>query len=69
MKSHARAAREGKRECEGRGKKGELSFPPLHALLARFLAVSFACHKWRAFSQPTVSIVNCTRKYYIVSFI
>ena len=68
-RSHVRAPRERTREWEGGGKKGELSFPSFLALLARCLAVSFACHKWRAFSQPTVSIVNSTRKYYILSFI
>ena len=61
-----------KGNASARGVERTESFPflclsRLRCLLARSRAASFAC--LRACSQATVSIVNSTRKYYILSFI
>ena len=51
VRCHARAARERRRQCEGREKKGELSF----SSAPRSLAPSLARYTWRSCSQAAFS--------------
>ena len=56
-RSHLRAARERKRECEERGKK-DLRSSRLRRSLARSLVARFAHHKWRSCSRSNLQRVE-----------